>query len=275
MPTISRAVGKGVSNPNTNDVTLVQRLLNKHRPPPFLQISENGILTSETVAAIEEFQRRVVKMMAPDGRVDPNGATLRKLAAGGGTNGSSLGLPPLGGGSASAAAGSTASGVFSHPDAGKVTLTYGANAVKLNSKAEQLLKSIIAACGMTSANLTSTLRTYHDQARITITQTYKNNPSTVSTWYGADVLAACKKYLNDIDGFAAWWKAHDQKRGRVSSKHLSNRAMDVVPGGDRTKFVAKVKELVVIATKSGVTRIIPKGVMNEPVDHVEFGFDVT
>ena len=26
---------------------------------------------------------------------------------------------------------------------------------------------------------------------------------------------------------------------------------------------------------TGVKRIIPKGVMNEPVDHVEFTFDVT
>ena len=29
------------------------------------------------------------------------------------------------------------------------------------------------------------------------------------------------------------------------------------------------------ASTSGVRRIIPKGVMGEPVDHVEFNFDVT
>ncbi len=31
------------------------------------------------MAAIEEFQRRVVKMAVPDGRVDPGGKTIRAL----------------------------------------------------------------------------------------------------------------------------------------------------------------------------------------------------
>lgn len=259
MATISRAVGRGVANPNRDDVKLVQQLLNQHRKPPLRQIAVNGSPDQETIAAIEEFQARVVKMARPDGRVDPNGATLRKLSEGG-----------------RSAAASTApgSGYFSHPDAAKVTLAYGANAVKMNREAEHLLKSILAACGMTKGTLNSTLRTYHDQARITITQTYKRDPSAVSTWYGADVLKACKEHLDDIDGFAAWWKEHDRKRGKVSSKHLSNRAMDVVPEGDRLKFVAKVRELKKVP-RSGVAHIIPKGEMKEPVDHVEFSFDIT
>ncbi len=163
---------------------------------------------------------------------------------------------------------------FSHANASKVTLSYGPNAVKLNETAGNLMRSIVASCGMTKATLTSTLRTYHDQARITITQTYKSDPSKVSTWYGVDVLKACKAHLSDIDGFAKWWQEHDRKLGKVSSKHLSNRAMDTVPDGDRLKFVAKVKELVAISG-SGVGRIIQKGEMKEPVDHVEFTFDVT
>ena len=36
---------------------------------------------SKTVAAIKEFQKKVVKMVKPDGRVDPNGRTLQKLNA--------------------------------------------------------------------------------------------------------------------------------------------------------------------------------------------------
>jgi hypothetical protein len=168
---------------------------------------------------------------------------------------------------------------FSHPDADKMVLKYGIQGdgkqvVKLNDKAEQLLKSILASCGMKGATLTSTLRTYHDQARITITQTYKADPKKVAKWYGAEVLAACVKNLNDIAAFARWWELYDKKRGKVSSLHLTNRAMDVVPVGDRVKFATKVQEL---ARKSGtgVKRIIPKGVMGEPVDHVEFTFDVT
>ena len=56
--------------------------------------------------------------------------------------------------------------------------------------------------------------------------------------------------------------------------HLSNHAMDIVPSGDRSKFADKVQELVNLAG-TGVKRIIRKGVMHEPVDHVEFTFEVT
>jgi predicted chitinase len=59
---------------------LVQRLLNQHRQPPLRRIDENGVMGPDTIAAIEEFQRRVVKMKSPDGRVDPGGATLRALS---------------------------------------------------------------------------------------------------------------------------------------------------------------------------------------------------
>jgi hypothetical protein len=88
MATISRPVGAGVSNTNRNEVLLVQRLLNRHRRPPLPQIAEDGLVGPETIGAIEEFQRRVVKMNWPDGRVDPGGATIRALSAGGG------GAPP-------------------------------------------------------------------------------------------------------------------------------------------------------------------------------------
>ena len=264
MADIAHSVGGSVPNQNSDEITLVQRLLNKHRPAPLNSIAENGREGAELRAAIEEFQRRVVGMAKPDGRVDPDGKTLKALCADA--------KSPL-------VKSQPAKGVYSHPDADKVTLTYGIQGdgkqvPQLNSKAEQLLKSIVASCSMKGAKLTSTLRTYHDQARITITQTYKSDPSKVSMWYGKEVLEACKKHLDDIPGFAAWWEAYDRKRGSVSSLHLSNRAMDVVPDGDRTKFAAKVQELKSIAG-SGVRRIIPKGVMKEPVDHVEFTFDVT
>jgi hypothetical protein len=260
--TISRAVGKGVSNEHASDVMLVQKLLNRHRKPPLKMIEENGKTDQQTIAAIQEFQSRVVKMKNPDGRVDPGGATIRLLSEGATNIAFQLPLPP------------STSQYFNHPGADKVSLSYGPNAVVLNAEAAHLMKSILAAAGMTAGNLTSTLRTYHDQARITITQTYAKNPDTVKIWYGAEVLKACKEHLKDIQGFADWWKAYDTKRGKVSSKHLTNRAMDVVPNGDRLQFVKKVKALVATAG-SGVHRIIPKGELNEPVDHVEFTFDVT
>jgi len=270
MSTITQSVGRGVTNLNRGEVKLVQQLLNRHRPVPLRPVSDDGVVGTETISAIEEFQRRVVKLARPDGRVDPGGTTLRLLSAGGGTAaqlGAVAGIVPV----APLPAGYT---YFSHPDAGQVTLKYAPNAVKMKPMAEYLLKSIVASCGMKGATLNSTLRSYHDQARITINDTYKRNPATVSKWYGADVLKACKEHLTDIQGFATWWKDYDTKRGRVSSKHLSNQALDVVPDGDRTKFVAKVRELIPLAG-TGVKRIIPKGEMDEPVDHVEFTFEIT
>lgn len=264
MSTITRPVGGPVPNPNRNEVMLVQKLLNKQRRPPLRPIAEDGLEGTETKGAIEEFQRRVVGMAHPDGRVDPGGKTLAALN--GPAPGASAKTTPV-------------TGAFAHADAEKVVLTYGIQGdgkqvPRLNNKAEHLLKSILASCGMAGATLTSTLRTYHDQARITITQTYKSDPAKVSQWYGTAVLEACKKHLDDIAAFATWWEQYDRTRGKVSSLHLSNRALDVVPTGDRAKFAAKVAELVPVAG-SGVKRIIPKGVMNEPVDHVEFTFDVT
>jgi len=79
MPTITRPVGGAVPNPNRNEVLLVQKLLNQHRPPPLRTIAEDGREGSETRGAIEEFQRRVVKMTYPDGRVAPNGRTWQAL----------------------------------------------------------------------------------------------------------------------------------------------------------------------------------------------------
>lgn len=81
MSQLTKSVGKGVSTPpRDRDVLLVQQLLNKHRMPTAAALAEDGTIGPKTIAAIEEFQRRVVKMSNPDGRVDPNGATLRALA---------------------------------------------------------------------------------------------------------------------------------------------------------------------------------------------------
>ena len=79
MARISRPVGRGVINPDRNDVILVQQLLNRNRQPPLRPIGVDGVVGTDTITAIEEFQHRVVKMRVPDGRVDPGGATFRAL----------------------------------------------------------------------------------------------------------------------------------------------------------------------------------------------------
>lgn len=80
MATISASVGRGGVN-RPQDVRTVQELLNKHIPIPLRPVPVNGVAGGETITAIEEFQRRVVKLPAPDGRVDPGGRTLQALSA--------------------------------------------------------------------------------------------------------------------------------------------------------------------------------------------------
>lgn len=80
---ILQPVGRNGPN-NRDDAKTVQILLNLNLDNQIgmHSLSEDGIVGPTTVAAIEEFQRRVVGMKKPDGRVDPNGLTLRKLREG-------------------------------------------------------------------------------------------------------------------------------------------------------------------------------------------------
>jgi hypothetical protein len=81
MANITRTVGGPAPNPNRNEILLVQKLLNKHRHAPLRPIAEDGREGPELKTAIEEFQRRVVKMSRTDGRVDPGSATFKALCA--------------------------------------------------------------------------------------------------------------------------------------------------------------------------------------------------
>jgi hypothetical protein len=80
MSTLTASVGRnGINHPD--DVRTIQALLNKNRPLGQSLIAVNGLMTAATIAAIEEFQKRVVKLDTPDGRVDPGGNTLKALDA--------------------------------------------------------------------------------------------------------------------------------------------------------------------------------------------------
>src|SRR5262245_34794820 len=78
MTSIKASVGRGGKN-CPGDVKNVQEWLNSHRAFYLHTIKEDGKIGPETIGAIEEFQRRKVKMSRPDGRVDPGGPTLRAL----------------------------------------------------------------------------------------------------------------------------------------------------------------------------------------------------
>ena len=80
MQSIQRSVGNKAIN-NEHDVRTVQVLLNQNnsRIAPLALLDEDGAIGPKTIEAISEFQRRVVGMTRPDGRVDPGGGTIRAL----------------------------------------------------------------------------------------------------------------------------------------------------------------------------------------------------
>lgn len=62
------------------DVETVQRLLNEHgERVGYFPLPVNGVVTPQMIQAICMFQKKVVGLRVPDGRVDPSGTTLRKL----------------------------------------------------------------------------------------------------------------------------------------------------------------------------------------------------
>jgi hypothetical protein len=80
MTTISGSVGRGGRNLES-DVKAVQKMLNEQisRIPPLARLNISGIVDIATIHTINEYQRRVVGIRVPDGRVDPRGRTLACL----------------------------------------------------------------------------------------------------------------------------------------------------------------------------------------------------
>ena len=83
---ISNSVGQRGIN-NKDDVKAIQVLLNHNidKLTPLRPLVEDGVINPQTIDAIKLFQRRVVGMPEPDGRIDPNGRTLRSLQEGNST----------------------------------------------------------------------------------------------------------------------------------------------------------------------------------------------
>jgi penicillin-insensitive murein endopeptidase/putative peptidoglycan binding protein len=80
MYRLTGSVGQGGRNAH-DDVLLVQVQLNKnaHLVEAIGRVPEDGNLDDATQRAIIAFQRDVGRLSAPDGRVDPHGATWRRL----------------------------------------------------------------------------------------------------------------------------------------------------------------------------------------------------
>ena len=78
MKTIVASVGHGGLN-RTDDVRLVQELLNRHMQPPQRPLVIDGIMSPRIIAAIEAFQRRVLHMPRPEGCIRPGDSTMMAL----------------------------------------------------------------------------------------------------------------------------------------------------------------------------------------------------
>jgi len=81
MSGIQGSVGQNGDNVEA-DVRTVQGLLNRQDLSPLAKIAEDGRIGPRTIEAIRHFQTRYLNINSPDGRVDPDGRTFRKLAAG-------------------------------------------------------------------------------------------------------------------------------------------------------------------------------------------------
>ena len=83
MKTIHASVGRGGVN-RSDDVQVVQELLNQALRSSLPQLTSDGQIGSKTIEAIEAFQKEVVKLKRPDGLISPEGRTFAALATGNG-----------------------------------------------------------------------------------------------------------------------------------------------------------------------------------------------
>jgi uncharacterized protein (TIGR02594 family) len=86
MIAITASVGRHGANRPT-DVRVVQHLLNANSNSAATQrpLAVDGQCGAKTIAAIETFQRRALRVLTPDGVIAPDGATMRVLKTVAGT----------------------------------------------------------------------------------------------------------------------------------------------------------------------------------------------
>ncbi len=82
MNKIIASVGRNGTNYSA-DVVLVQKLLNVQKiPGGITPLKEDGIIGNKTISRIEHFQKDILNMVHPDGHIDPDGRTFKKLVSG-------------------------------------------------------------------------------------------------------------------------------------------------------------------------------------------------
>lgn len=164
---------------------------------------------------------------------------------------------------------------FSHPEYEKVTLHYvieNTTAPPLNTEADKLIRSILAEAGIHTAYISSTKRTFREQAEIMKEVSDVN----LRGWYGEEAALAVRKY--NVPTLEQWLK---EKKPKIS-RHIPGYALDViVVGGDklntpennakRDAYDAVISKLLYIKS-FGVQNYLRE---NNGVEHTEFTFTVT
>lgn len=167
---------------------------------------------------------------------------------------------------------------YMNPNYESVKIEYGGNAVKLNNDAEILLKSIAYETGMKTIYVSSTLRTYKDQARVN----KRHSRQQIKNWYCRKDQSAetCNELLNTWDklksgtmseeDYAKFLKDRDKKLGRLFSNHLSGHAIDITPYSQK---LVDTTNKIISKGNSGIKRAFPEPDNNSV--HLEFLFPVT
>lgn len=173
----------GIKGKNlASDIKTIQAALNKVLGliKPTQKLSVDGSLgrvpeKSKTVDAIVTFQKKVVGMLNPDGRIDPNGTTIRTLKV----------------------KANKSTPISTNNEA---TVTYSSslhtNKQLVSDYSKNVIKLALSEAGMSNAVITSTLRTPSEQASIM----YKNakiNLTAQFRLYGSNGDEILKVYKNN------------------------------------------------------------------------------
>ncbi|HWV14355.1 MAG TPA: peptidoglycan-binding protein, partial [Cellvibrio sp.] len=160
---ITKSVGNNGAN-ERNDVTFIQSCLNGHAKfykSSIVPLKVDGLCQSKTIEAIKIFQKDYVAMRNPDGRVDPNGKTLRYLTMYLAKEPNTTRIKSFTPVAEKAAA---VAGVSN------ITVSYHSSIASdrrlVSDYAMEVIKIALKECNMSHAVITSTLRTPKDQARI-------------------------------------------------------------------------------------------------------------
>jgi len=166
-------------------------------------LREDGVMEPKTIAAIEEFQKRVVRMSRPDGRIDPGGATFRALS----NTGSAPSIPQM---------------------AGKATVVYKDSLPTSQRIVDpycfDVIKMVMENAGCSKGVITSTIRTPGEQVDIM----YRNAKANLKGQYDL--------YGSNGDAVLKVYQDNKQKPEPVVKELMVAKVKDLLQKGQRVSL---------------------------------------